>query len=109
MFNSAFYDIIKNYNQTINTINCTLREIEKDITHYIEDDPAVILYSYDPLANENYHYFKFEYPNIVFSLAPFQIVISYKEIMEKIDGRIINRSNIELIIEELILNCISPQ
>lgn len=109
MFNTSFYEIIKKHNQTINKINCAVRKIEKDITCYIEKDPAVILYSYDPIDAENNHYFEFDYPNIFFSLSPFKIAISYKEIVDRLNGQINNSSLIEQTIEKIILEYISLQ
>lgn len=107
MFNTTFYEIVKNHNRTINIINCALRKIEKDISCYIEKDPAVILYSYDPIDAENNRYFEFDYPNIVFSLTPFKIVFEYKEIVERLNGQIYNNSLIEQAIEQIILEHIS--
>ncbi len=106
MFNPSFYETIKNHNQVINTINCMLLELEKDISYYIENDPAVILYSYDPLTAEDEHYFKFDYPNIIFSLSPFKAVISYKEIISKLNDTI-NSTVIEQIVTKLILDHIN--
>lgn len=107
MFNTSFYETIKNYNQIINVINCTLRKLENDIARYIEKDPSVILYSYDPIDVENNHYFAFDYPDIVFSLLPFKIVISYKDIVDKLNGQINNNAFVEETIERIILERIS--
>ncbi len=107
MFNTSFYETIKNHNQIINKINCALRKIEKDITCYIEKNPAVILYSYDPIDAENNHYFEFDYPNIIFSLPPFRIAISYKEILDRLNGQTSNASLIAQTIEMIILEYIS--
>lgn len=109
MFNTSFYEIIKNHNQTINKINCALRKMEKDINCYIEKDPSVVLYSYDPIDTENNHYFEFDYPNIIFSLSPFKITISYKEIADRLNGQINNNSLVEQTIEMIILEHIGLQ
>jgi len=104
MFNSSFYEIVKNHNQTINIINCALREIEKEINRYIENDPAVTLFSYDPLCTGYNHCFTFDYPNVILSLPPLKITISYREIIENLKGQVDNNLIIEQAIEKIILD-----
>lgn len=104
MFDLSFYETIKRHNDKINTINRILREIEKNITIYIENDPAIVLYSFDPLLEDANHFFEFDYPFITFSLSPFKVVISYKEIIDLSQEKINNYSTIEQIVEKLILD-----
>ncbi len=107
MFNLSFYETVKNHNNNINTINRILREIEKDIAICIENDPAIVLYSYDPLLKDANHFFEFDYPNITFSLFPFKAVISYKEIIALSKEKLNNYSTVEQVVEKLILENIN--
>lgn len=104
MFDLTFYETIKRHNNNINTINRILCEIEKNIAIYVENNPAIILYSYDPLLKDANHFFEFDYPYITFSLSPFKAVISYKEIIALSQERINNYSTVERIVEKLILD-----
>lgn len=106
MFSPVFYESIKSYNLSINKINCSLRELEKDIAVHVENDPGLSLFSYEPLSDNSNHYFKFDYPNIVFSIPPFKATLSYREIMDALGEKTDNKLFIEQTIEHLIINTI---
>lgn len=104
MFNSSFYESIKQHNLIINNINCVLRKIEKDIDQHVKNDPSIILYSYEPLEINRRHYFSFDYPNIIFSVTPLKIIIPYKEVIKKVEKQISNSNAIEKAIEQIVLD-----
>lgn len=106
MLASNFYDTIKKYNKKINTVNCVLCELEREIANYVRNHPDIVLYSYDSLNEDFEHYFIYEYPNITFTLSPFKCIISYEEIIKK-SNDILDIDNIKKIISELIIGTIS--